>query len=121
MAAEHENRLFVDIRINVTGWFIELEPRVRLETHEANLSLASHKEHNVAICLLALFKQPLFDHLRVIYEANELPFAEVDYSLRHIQGHMHYCYLFVHRSVGLVSEERIVNDPGLINWLLWKI
>lgn len=75
VTAEHEDRLFVDIRINVTRWFIELEPRVRLKTHEADLSLAPYKEHNVAIRFLALLKQPLFDHLRVIYEANELPFA----------------------------------------------
>ena len=75
MAAEHEDCLFVDIRINITGWLIELKPRIRLETHQAYLFSSFYQEHDIAISLLAFFKQPLLDHLRVVNEANELPFT----------------------------------------------
>ena len=107
-----------DIGVSLVRRIIKTQPRVCLEGHEAKLIFASDEEHDITVGLLALLEELLFDHLRVVHEADELPLAQIDDLLRHVQGHMNDCDLTVLRIVRLVGEEGIVYDPGLWNWLL---
>ena len=47
--------------------------------------LPSDQKHDVTISLFGLLEQLLFDHLSVIDEADELPFAKVEHALRHVE------------------------------------
>ena len=90
-----------------------LHPRVRFETHQTDLALAAHEEHDVAIGLLLLAEELLLDHLRVVDEANELPLAQVDDLLGHVKCHVHDADLFILRRVTFVGQQGVINDPGL--------
>ena len=80
--------------------------------------MAADQEHDVAVRLLALLKEALLYHLRVVDEADELPLAQVDDALRHVHGHVHDRDFLVHRSPVLVRQERVVDHPRLGHWLL---
>ena len=75
------------------------------------LDFSLHEYHNITIGLFTSLEALLFDHLGVIDEANELPFAQVNYSLRHVISHVYYSNLFVPRSESLVCEKRIIDHP----------
>ena len=47
-----------------------IEPGVGLEGHESKGNVAPHEKHNIAVSLLAELVEQLFDHLRVVDEAN---------------------------------------------------
>ena len=73
------------------------DPRVRLVAHQAAHVVTLDQYHDVAIRLFFFHEAPLFDHLCVVYEADEFPLSQVDHSLLHVVHHIHYCYLFVSR------------------------
>ena len=53
-----------------------------------------------------------------LYERNELPVPQVDNPLRNVLLQVHNSDFCVVRRHGLVSEERIVNSPSLLQRLL---
>ena len=66
---------------------MELEPGVGLEAHQPYFPTIDvpYKQHDVTICFFVLFETLLFDHLSMIDEADELPLAQMDDALRHVQ------------------------------------
>ena len=79
-------------------------------------SLDEH--HDVTVSLFRFLETFLLDHLSVINEANELPITQVNQPLRHVVRHVNDSYLFISRCKRLISEEWVVDDPGLSNGLL---
>ena len=47
----------------------------------------------------------------MVYEADELPLAQVYHLLRHVERHVDDRDLFVLRVVSLIGEQWIINDP----------
>ena len=82
-ATEKKNRLLEHVSVILARLLIKLKPRVRLEAHETILVVATNKKDDVTVSFLCLAVQALLDHLRMINEANELPLAQVNHSLRH--------------------------------------
>ena len=73
--------------------------------------MSANKEHDVAVRLLELAEELLLDHLGVVDEADELPFTQMDDALRHVERHVHDCYLAVGGRVGLVGQQGVVDHP----------
>ena len=79
---------------------------------------ASYQEHYITICLLTFLKKLLLDHLSMVYEAYELPLAQVDDFLRYIERHVNDCDFLVLRIERLVGKKWVIDDPGLRYGLL---
>ena len=107
---ENKDGLLEHVLVCDVWLFCELQPRIRLEAHQSSRISKSRQEHDVAVGLLALAKQLLFDHLSVVYEADELPLAQVNDALRHVESHVHNHDLTVSRSPTLVRQKRVVDD-----------
>ena len=67
---------------------------------------------------LPFTEELLFDHLRVIDEADKLPLAKVNDPLWHRQGHMYNRNFLVRRATRLICKQRVVNDIVLHEGLL---
>ena len=80
--------------------------------------MSADEEHDITVCLLQFAKEPLLDHLSMVYKADELPLSQMNDTLRHIERHVHNRDLLVHGSCCFVSQQRIVNHPRLGHRLL---
>ena len=83
-STENEDGLLEHVLVCDVWLFCELQPWIRLEAHQSGRVAQSCQEHDVAVGLLVLAKQLLFDHLSVVYEADELPLTQVNDALRHV-------------------------------------
>ena len=102
----------------MAGLLIKIEPGVGLEGHESHGIVAPHDKHDVTVGLLVELEEPLFNHLSVVDEANEFPFAQIYHFLWHVLDHVNNSYFGVLRIVCLVSQKWIIDDPRLGHWLL---
>ena len=109
-STENEDGLLEHVLVCDVWLFCELQPRIRLEAHQSSRISKSRQEHDVAVGLLALAKQLLFDHLSVVDKADELPLSQVNDALRHVESHVHNHDLAVLRSPALVRQKWIVDD-----------
>ena len=117
-ATEKKEGRLMNVLVLLTRLFHEFQPGVRLEAHKSVFILSANQNHDVTICLLRFTEELLFDHLRVIDEADKLPLAKVNDPLWHRQGHMYNRNFLVRRATRLICKQRVVNDIVLHEGLL---
>ena len=123
IATEYVEGLLDDVFVHFFWIFVVLQPWVRLEAHQSAYLVtifvhALDKNHDVAVGFLDFLKTLLLDHLRMVHEADELPVAQMNYSLRHTVRQVNDRNLLVSWSECFVRHQRVVNHPRLSNWLL---
>lgn len=97
---------------------VVLKPGIALEAHQSTSVFHFDEQHHVTIRLFILVEAFLFHHLSVVHEADEFPLSQIDHLLRHILSQVNNYNLIILWRIRFVRQQRIIDNPSLLDWLL---